>query len=490
MRFEHAKTNDIIKWFTEITKIPRCSKHEEKIRAWLMDWAKQNNFETKTDKVGNLVIKVPASPGYETAPMTVLQGHMDMVCEKTPESKHDFTKDPLKLVYDGDWLKADGTTLGADNGIAIAMAMTAALDKEIKHPPLELLFTVDEETGLTGANSLEPGFIKGKLLINLDSEDEGVFTVGCAGGINTTSMVPLMMEKIPSNYKQHKIAAGGMKGGHSGIDIAKEKANAIKMLARTLYQIRNEVDLRIADFTGGRAHNAIPRDCETVVYFPKSDWEKAKKIVSELEKTLKSEFKDTDPDLKLTIEATEAGNFQKILTAQDTQKFIDVIFAMPHGVDAMSSAIPGLVETSNNLANIKIENGAVKILTSQRSSLVSRLHALTARIEAVARLAGGEGKSGDGYPPWPPKMDSALLDKSKKLYEKMYGKKPIVEIIHAGLECGIIGDRNPGMDMISLGPDLKNPHSPDEKINVVAVGKVWDFLVELLKELKDMKVIA
>jgi dipeptidase D len=281
-----------------------------------------------------------------------------------------------------------------------------------------------------------------------------------------------------------------MKGGHSGIDIAKGKANAIKVLARALHQIRKEVDLRIADFTGGRAHNAIPRDCETVVCFPKSDWEKVKKIVSDSEKTFKSEFKNTDPDLKLSIEESEAGNFQKCLTVQDTKKFIDLIFAMPHGVDAMSTDIPGLVETSNNLANIKIEDGTVKILTSQRSSLVSRLHALSARIEAVARLSGGEGKSGDGYPPWPPKMDSALLDKSKKLYEKMYGKKPIVEVIHAGLECGIIGDRTPGMDMISIGPDLKNPHSPDEKINIIAVGKVWDFLAELLKELKDTKVIA
>jgi dipeptidase D len=343
---------------------------------------------------------------------------------------------------------------------------------------------------LTGANALEPGFIKGKLLINLDSEDEGVFTVGCAGGINTNSTIPFKLEAIPANYKQHKIAAGGMKGGHSGIDIAKQKANAIKVLARALSQIRQQVDLRIADLTGGRAHNAIPRDCETVVYFPKDNWEQVKKLIAEQEKIFKSEFKNTDPDLKLTIEATDSGNFQKVLTAQDTKKLIEVIFAMPHGVDAMSTDIPGLVETSNNLANVKLENGIAKILTSQRSSLVSRLHALSDRIEAVARLAGGDGKSGDGYPPWPPKMDSALLDKSKKLYEKMYNKKPVVEVIHAGLECGIIGDRNPGMDMISIGPDLKNPHSPDEKVNVVAVGKVWDFLVELLKELKDMKVMA
>lgn len=490
MRFEHEPTHEIIKWFTEITKIPRCSKHEEKIRAWLMSWAKENNFETQTDKVGNIVIKVPASPGYENAPLTVLQGHMDMVCEKTPDSKHDFTKDAIKLVYDGDWLKADGTTLGADNGIAIAMAMTAALDNNIKHPPLELLFTVDEETGLTGANALAPGFIEGKILINLDSEDEGVFTVGCAGGMNTYSTIPLIFEKMPPDYKPYQIFAGGMKGGHSGVNIKEERANAIKVISRVLQQIKKEIDMRIADIAGGRAHNAIPRDCETAIFMANNDWEKAKEIVIEMNNTLQLEFKNTDPDLNITIEEIEAGKYQKALSEKNTQNVIDFLLALPHGVEAMSTDIPGLVETSNNLANIKIEDNSLKVLTSQRSSVISRLKAHTSRIEAVARLAGGEARSGDGYPPWPPKMDSALLDRSKKLYLKLYGKEPIVEIIHAGLECGIIGDKNPGMDMISIGPDLKNPHSPDEKIKISAIGKVWDFLVALLKELPEMKGVA
>lgn len=490
MKFEHAKTNEILKWFEQITKIPRCSKQEEKICAWLLSWAKEHHLETKKDKVGNLLIKVPASPGYENAPITVLQGHMDMVCEKTPDSNHDFSKDPIKLVYEGDWLTADKTTLGADNGIAIAMAMTAALAKDMAHPPLELLFTVDEETGLTGANALAPGFVKGKILINLDSEDEGVFTVGCAGGMNTYSTVPVELDNIPSNYVQHKLVAGGMRGGHSGVDIKQERANAIKVIARVFQAIKKAADLRIADIQGGRAHNAIPRDCEAVVFFPKNDWEKARKIVAEIEKTLKSEFKNTDPELKVTIAESKDGKFTKVMTAKATQRLIDYIFAVPHGVDAMSTDIKGLVETSNNLANIKLENGNVKVLTSQRSSIISRLHALSSRIEAVARLANGEANSGDGYPPWPPKMDSALLDKSKKLYQKMYGKEPIVEVIHAGLECGIIGDKNPGMDMISIGPDLKNPHSPDEKIKISAIGKVWDFLAELLKEMKDTQVVA
>jgi len=484
MRVEHSKTNEVLKWFEEITKIPRCSKHEEKIAAWLMDWAREHGFEVKSDQVGNVAIKVPASPGYEKAPAVVLQGHMDMVCEKTPDSDHDFTRDPIKLVYDGDWLTADKTTLGADNGIGIAMAMTVATAKDISHPPLELLFTVDEETGLTGANALEPGFVDGKILINLDSEDEGVFTVGCAGGMNTYSSIPMNFESVPAGYQQFKIAAGGMKGGHSGIDIAMEKANAIKILARTLFQLRKEVDVRVADIEGGRAHNAIPRDCESIVFLPQSDWEKAQKIVAEAEKTFKYEFKNTDPDLTVTITKNSDGDYKKVMTSDDTGRLVDFIFALPHGVDAMSTDIENLVETSNNLANIKVEDGTVKVLTSQRSSIVSRLEALSARIESVARLAGGEAHSGDGYPPWPPNMESALLDKSVKLYEKMYGKKPVVEVIHAGLECGIIGDKNPGMDMISIGPDLKNPHSPDEKINIPAIGKVWDFLVELLKEIK------
>ncbi len=490
MKFEHAKTNEILNWFEQITKIPRCSKQEEKIRTWLLNWAKEHNFSAKKDRVGNVLIKVPASPGYESAPVTVLQGHLDMVCEKTPDSDHDFSKDPIKLVYDGDWLKADKTTLGADNGIAIAMAMTAALAKDIAHPPLELLFTVDEETGLTGANALEPGFIEGKILINLDSEDEGVFTVGCAGGINTNSTILSKFETVPAGYKGHKVATGGMKGGHSGVNIKEERANAIKVLVRVLDAIKKSTDMRVADIQGGRAHNAIPRDSESVVFFPKADWEKAKKAVAEIEKILKSEFKNTDPDLKVTIEEISDGKYTKVMTASDTQKLIDFLFAMPHGVAAMATDIPGLVETSNNLANIKIENGSVKVLTSQRSSIVSRLNAHTARIESVARLAGGEAQSGDGYPPWPPKMDSPLLAKSKKLYQKMYGKEPVVEVIHAGLECGIIGDKNPGMDMISIGPDLKNPHSPDEKVKISAIGKVWDFLAELLKELKDTKVLA
>jgi len=482
MNVAHPKTKEVLKWFTEITKIPRCSKHEEKIAKWLQDWAKENNFEFKTDKVNNLLIKVPASPGYEKAPIVVIQGHMDMVCEKTPDSKHDFSKDPIQLVFDGDWLKADKTTLGADNGIAIAMALALSLDKDLPHPALELLFTVDEETGLTGANQLQPGFIEGRIMINLDSEDEGVFTVGCAGGINSNLSIPVKLENIPAGLKQYKINAGGMKGGHSGIDIKLGKANAIRILGRALFQLQQEqIDVRIADLKGGSAHNAIPRDAYAIVFLAEKDVTKAKKVIEAYSQIFNAEFKKTDPDLKVTIDAHTEGNYQKVFSAGDCKHITRAMLVMHHGVAAMSPEIAGLVETSNNFANISVDGNTVKILSSQRSSVVSRLKEITSRVEAVAVVAGGAASSSGGYPPWQPNMESALLKKSIKLYEDMFHKKPIVEVIHAGLECGIIADKYPGMDMISIGPDLKYPHSPDEKVSIQAIGKVWDFVAALLK---------
>ena len=483
MKVAHAKTTEVLKWFEEITKIPRCSKKEEKIVAWLKDWAKTNNFETKIDDINNIVIKVPASPGFENSPIIIIQGHMDMVCEKTPDSDHDFSKDPLKLVYDGEWLTADRTTLGADNGIAIAMAMAFAEDKDVAHPQLELLFTVDEETGLTGANEIQPGFIDGKILLNIDSEDEGVFTVGCAGGINTYSSLSVSFEDIPAGYTPLKLTAGGMKGGHSGLDIALGKANAIKVLGRVIYSLREEIDVRVASIKGGSAHNAIPRDAEATVFLPEDKIDSAKSSLSKLSATCNSEFKITDPDLALQFIPSDC-NCTKAMSSLDTQKLVQYIYAMPHGVAAMSPDIEGLVETSNNFANISVEDEEIRVLTSQRSSVVSRLNAHTNRIEAVTRLAGGKAKSSDGYPPWQPNMESPLLATSKKLYKKMFDKEPVVEIIHAGLECGIIGDKFDGMDMISIGPDLRYPHCPDEKVHIGAIGKVWDFIAELFKELK------
>ncbi|MEK8017509.1 MAG: aminoacyl-histidine dipeptidase [Candidatus Parabeggiatoa sp.] len=481
MTLEQTKTDEIIKWFEQINQIPRCSKNEGAIRDWLMNWAKENRFAVVTDKVQNLLIKVPASPGYEKSPIVVLQGHLDMVCEKTSDSEHDFTTDPIKLIYEGEWLTADKTTLGADNGIAIALAMALALDKEVSHPPLELLFTVDEETGLVGASALELGFFDGRILINIDSEVEGHFTVGCAGGFNTDITVPIDWRDIPTDFQLMKVNASGMTGGHSGVDINAEKANAIKVLNQTLYALTTQIDIRLANISGGSAHNAIPRDAEAWVFVPQNQTETVETIVQATETRLKSEYQNTDPDLFIKIEAGE-GHYDQAMTLEKTAQIIDFIMVLPHGVSAMFTDMKQVVETSNNLANICIEAGKLKIITSQRSSRLSRLEALTHRIEACTRLAGGEAHSEVLYPAWQPNSESPLLAKSVEIYERLFDKKPIVEVMHAGLECGIIGDNIPGMDMISIGPTIKYPHSPDEKLLMASVGKIWVFLRALLKE--------
>jgi dipeptidase D len=484
MSTQHQKTKQILDQFEEISAIPRCSKHEEKIAAFLVNWAKKHGLECKTDKVNNVLIKVPASPGYERSGAVVIQGHMDMVCEKTADCDHDFAKDPIRFVYDGDWLKADHTTLGADNGIAVAMALTLALDKSAVHPPLELLFTVDEETGLTGANALRGDFIEGKILLNVDSEDEGVFTVGCAGGRDTLTRLAVQYEDAPSGFIMSRLKAGGMNGGHSGVNINEERANAIRVLVRAILQIRSEFDLRLADIAGGTAHNAIPRDAWADIFIPRDSFKMVEKKTADLEKIFKDEFKKTDPTLKLTLETQPETSGKRPLTVADSGKICDLIFALPHGVAAMSTEMKGLVETSNNLANVKIASSKLEIITSQRSSVMSRLNALTWRVETIARLAGAEAVSSGGYPSWQPNLQSPLLARCKDVYRKLFGKEAHIEAIHAGLECGIIGDKKAGMDMISFGPTIKNPHSPDEKIQVSSIGKIWDFMLELLKSLK------
>ncbi len=481
MTFEHNKTNDILKLFEQLSQIPRCSGNEKAIRNWVINLAKENHFDAKTDNMGNVLIKVPASSGYENSPIVVLQGHLDMVCEKTPDSNHDFSKDPIKFIYDGEWLTADKTTLGADNGIGVAIAMALALDKELSHPPLELLFTVEEETGLVGASALEPAFIDGKILINLDGGGEGNFIIGCAGGLNSYISVPVEWAEVPSPYYQlMKIKAGGMKGGHSGIDINAQRANAIKVLARTLYLITQQVDIQLTHFSGGTAHNAIPRDSEAVVFVPENQIEMFKTKVLEAEKTLKAEYQNTEPDLFIKVEATEKTSDQAI-TLEDTYTVIDFLQVLPHGVAAMSTEIEGLVESSTNLAKITLKNGQLKVLTSQRSSVESRLEALTYQIEAAARLVGAKAHSDTRYPAWQPNMASPLLAKSRQIYKELFDKEPVVKALHAGLESGIIGQKIPGMDMISIGPTNENLHSPDERLHIGTVGRIWDFMVALLK---------
>ncbi len=430
MDVKDNKTKEILEAFKQIDSIPRCSKNEAKIAEFLLDWAKSHNFNAKKDKVNNVLIEVPASPGYENSPTIVLQGHMDMVCEKTPDSTHDFTKDPIEFVYEGEWLHANKTTLGADNGIAIAIAMVIALDKEIAHPPLELLFTVDEEQGLVGANALEPGFIKGRILLNLDSEDEGVFTIGCAGGRDTHITLKTRSNILDDSFNCFNLKAGGMKGGHSGVNINEERANAIIVLTRTLHTLKKKYPIYISNITGGTAHNAIPRDAEATFYIQKDHEQDAKHIINEMEKTFKNEFKNTDPELFLKFEPINQKN-KKAINDAYSSKIINLLLALPHGVAAMSTDMKGLVETSNNLASIRTEKNLIKIVTSQRSSIMSRLHALTHKVETIAQLAGAEATSSKGYPSWQPNVKSPLLARMVNKYKELfYSDFHILHLLH------------------------------------------------------------
>ena len=483
MNTEHEYTKKILNAFEQISQVPRPSKKEEKIVAWLLDWAQRNGLAARTDEALNVLIEAPASAGYEDSQILVLQGHMDMVCEKAKGFSHDFNNDPIELIYTGDgWLTANQTTLGADNGIAIAMAMVAATDNDVAHPPLELLFTTDEETGLTGATSLQPGFIKGKQLLNIDSEDEGVFTVGCAGGEDACIRLPFSTDESLPAYGAFKLVGGGMSGGHSGIDIIEERANAIKLLFRCIHEIAGITDVRISSVSGGTARNAIPRDAEAVLLIPQADADTSRSCIEALEQKLISEYRKTDPNLSFKLTPVN-GEF-KASSAGTTLRAIDTVFAYPDGVTAMSKDIEGLVETSNNLATVKLEDGKLVILSNQRSSNMDSLALLCNRILSVARMAGAEGETNGGYPSWQPNMDSRLLARCLDVYERRFGKKPMVEAIHAGLECGIIGSKYDGMDMISFGPTIKNPHSPDEKIDIDSIGRTWDFMVARVESYK------
>jgi dipeptidase D len=478
-------TARILEYFEQINSFPRCSKDEARLCRWLQQWAQERHLEFQCDRAGNLVVHVPAGPGFEAAPVVVLQGHLDMVCEKTPESHHDFTKDPIVSCREGDWLTARGTTLGADNGIAVAYMMALVDASLAAHPALELLFTVDEETGLNGAKNLAPEFIHGRILINLDSEDEGVFTIGCAGGVDTHLTFDVELETIPDDAAVFNIVVGGLKGGHSGIDIHKHRGNANKILARTLAHIRRQTAMGLVTLTGGSRKNAIPRDARAVVWVEASGRAPVDVAVHEMEAILKAELPDSDRNLFIKAEpATTVTGDGRSLCRQDTDRAIDTLLALPHGVAGMSANMEGLVETSNNLATMDIAGQHLCIVSSQRSTRMSRLDEITATIHSLGRLAGAAVEDKEAYPAWQPVMDSPLLQRCQNLYRQLYDQDPIIQVIHAGLECAIIGDIYPQMDMISLGPTLRNAHSPDERLHIPAVSKVWDFLVALLAQMK------
>jgi len=479
--FEGLEPRSLWAAFEAITRIPRPSQKEEKVRAWLIEEAEKRNFSHRTDSVGNLVVNVPASSGKEGRPTVVLQGHMDMVCEKNRAVEFDFQKDAIRVVRDGDWLKADGTTLGADNGIAVAM-MLAVIEDNVEHGPLELLFTMDEESGLIGALELDPTLITGRFLVNLDSEDEGVVCIGCAGGKNTEGKVPLSTESIPENSVSYELEVLGLNGGHSGTEIHVGLGNAISLCARVLDRLSRQAPLRISALSGGDKHNAIPRECAVVLSVPQESGEKLKNLVSEIEQEIQSEIGDIEPKLRVTLSetSTPAG---AATTPDSSVSLIRTLLLIPHGVLGMSRVTPGVVETSSNLAAAKIQGETLELLTSQRSSVASLCNAAAERVRAAAEAAGGSVRYVSEYPAWRPNPHSALLAKCRDLYQEMNGAEIEVAVVHAGLECGVIGSKIPGMEMVSIGPDIRGPHSPDERLSISSAVRVYEFLQSFLGQI-------
>jgi len=469
------------KHFYAISQIPRGSGNEEAVGDYIISVAKRNNLAFKKDNLGNVIVSKPATTGKENSTGTVIQGHTDMVCEKNNDTNHDFTTDPIRLIRDGEWMKADGTTLGADNGIGVSYALADMEEQSIAHPPMEFLFTVDEETGLTGANGLTPDFVKGKILINLDSEEEGAFYIGCAGGQHTILRHKIDWQPFPAGFSAFKIKVGGLRGGHSGLNIHEGFGNSIKLLSRFLYNLSAETSFHLASFLGGSKHNAIPREAESIVAVKHEATEILQRSVNHFNKTFKNELQFSDSGVFLDV--TEIESTEKVFPVQLQDALIRLLYAIPHGVIEMSQVVAGLVETSTNLAIMEIKDDMVEILTSQRSSVVSAIVDIAGKVRAVGELAGFDIEEGGGYPAWEPNPESALLKFATAAYKDSTGKEAEVKAIHAGLECGIIGEKYEGMDMISFGPTIEGAHSPNERVHIQSVNNCWDFLVELLKKI-------
>ena len=476
--------------FYGITRIPRPSKHEEKIRKYLLDWAAEHKVEAFTDKTGNVIMRVPATPGYENRKGVVLQGHMDMVPQKNSDSTHDFLNDPIETRVEGDWLKACGTTLGADNGLGLALAMAVVESTDVKHGPIEILATYDEETGMTGAEALEPGILQGDILINLDSESEGELYVGCAGGLDASASGTYRRCEEPQDYSCMSLAVKGCQGGHSGMDIILCRANANKVGARLLYALLTGCDAKLIDFEGGTLRNAIPREFFATVYV--KDEAAAKTVVEAEAKAIISEYKETDPDMNITLTPyveTEGEPCDhedcKYVEDEDALRIVRAILACPDGVERMSASVEGLVETSNNMAMVGLSRGQWFVKCLMRSSVDTAKAALAARMESVFKLAGADIEFTGGYSGWAPNPDSTILKVMKEVYLKMFGTEPKVMAIHAGLECGILSGAYPHWDMVSCGPTLLSPHSPDERAYIPSVQKVWDYLKEVLASIPE-----
>jgi dipeptidase D len=467
--------------FDRILEIPRASKNEAAIRAYVVQVAERHGLEYATDPAGNVVVRKPATPGREQAGTTVLQSHLDMVNEKNDDVQHDFSTDPIRPDRQGDYLTAAGTTLGADNGIGVAAMLAIMTDQDMPHGPLELLFTIDEETGLTGAAQLDASMISGRRLINLDTEEEGAIYVGCAGGGDSRLAMPLAWTSPPSGSVALRLALRGLKGGHSGVDIHLQRGNAIRLLARIIDSAAGDGPLHLAQVQGGNMRNAIPREATATVVLPQEQLDDFRDRARAEADAVRDAFGPVEPDLALELE--QLGVPGRVLETGSAWSVIHLLQALPHGVDAMSPHIPGLVETSTNLAVVRTDEDHLTVLTNTRSSVASELQALRGRIRAIAHLAGADIEQDQAYPGWKPDLDSPILAVVESVYADELGRKPEVKAVHAGLETGLIGEKMPGMDMVSIGPQIEFPHSPDERVRIPSVAEFYHLLGRVLERL-------
>lgn len=472
---------ELWKNFAALNEVPRPSKKEERVIAFMRDFGEKLGFETQVDSVGNVLIKKPASEGMEGRKKVIIQSHLDMVHQKNNDTQFDFDKEGIKMFIDGDWLKADGTTLGADNGIGVASIMTLLTSNDIPHPPIEALFTIDEETGMTGAFGLEKGFLEGEILLNLDTEDDDELTIGCAGGVNVSAEGEYEEESTPQDHRSYLITLNGLSGGHSGMDIHKGLGNANKLMNRVLSSLCESLKIGIHKIEGGGLRNAIPRESNAWISVSESRVAELENEVTAHFELLKKEYESTDPGFNLTL--TEQEKMPKIATKSFAVKFINAIYAVPVGIYRMSPSIAGMVQTSNNLAQVSIVEGKYQCLCLCRSSVDSEKNDEVQAIKSALSGLPGKVYTDSDYPGWEPRPQSDIVDLMNKLYIEMFDDKPHVMACHAGLECGIIGSNYPDMDMVSFGPNIRGAHSPDEKVQISSVQKYWKFLLETLKRI-------
>ena len=480
MEKKDLKPAIVFRYFEEVCQVPRPSKKEEKIRAYLLDFAQKHNLACKTDETGNVLMSKPATAGKENLKTVILQSHMDMVCEKNKDTQHNFDTDPIETYIDGDWVKAKGTTLGADNGLGVAAIMAVLEDNSLKHGPLEALITKDEETGMYGAFGLKPGTLKGEILLNLDSEDEGELYIGCAGGIDLTATLEYKEEAPAADSVARKITLKGLRGGHSGLEINQGRGNANKLLARVAHDVLIEFDSQLASFEGGNMRNAIPREACAVLVFNPEDTEGLEDYIKEYEAQINAEYAPIESGITLTIESVELP--AAIVPAEIQDNMINVLMACQDGVMRMIPTVPDTVETSSNLAIVIIGGGKAEVRILARSSCDTMKEFLADSLTACFAMAGMKVELSGGYSGWQPNVDSPILHAMKLSYKQQFGVEPAVKVIHAGLECGIIGANCPGLDMISFGPTLRSPHSPDERALIPTVPKFYDFLVATLEQ--------